>query len=169
MSREKNSLEITDLSLFCKNLSKSWPEKKPSHLALLNLVAKSTGYKNYQHYLSHGNAKTGFVLDRKDRRRMRLLDDQGVVIRWPSKFSDQSVIIWYLASQLPMFRDWSEKKVNHWIQNRTAIDDHLRIRRELIGRAILGRTRDGRSYWVEPFEIPIEFERFLLMRQQFIR
>ncbi len=163
MSRTPVSFEIADLSQFAKNLSRQWPVEKPSHLTLLNLLSKAAGFQNYQHLLSkqtvaeHPSEK----LDKKTTRWLRLFNDIGQPVRWPTKHLDQRAILWVVGAQLPEFKKWSEKQINAFIKARIAFADYAIVRRELISMELLGRTADGSNYWSESFQYPDEFKELL--------
>jgi len=155
------SLFIDDLSQYSKTLSKLWPADKPSHLELLNLLAKSAGFKNYQH-LKDGHTETASKpLGPHVKRWLRLFNSDQQALRWPSKQQDRLAIVWTIAHRLPTFSGWTEKEVNNAIMPLIQFQDHVAIRRELIELGILGRTNDGRKYWRASFEAPEIFHGLL--------
>lgn len=158
MSRVPVSLEITDLSQFARGLARQWPEQKPSHLAMMNMLAKASGFKNYQHLLATRQAAAPVELDKRSKRWLRLFDDNKRAVRWPAKFIDQRALLWGVASQMPKVSDQTEKQVNALILAHICFEDFAIVRREFVESGVLGRTEDGNKYWSKPFQVPEEFQ-----------
>jgi hypothetical protein len=75
-----------------------------------------------------------------------LLKD-GKIQRWPKKTEEKEAVLEYIASQIPPGGKLSEKEINQIIMRNISFDDFTLIRRELIERGLLARTRDCREYW----------------------
>ena len=58
MSREIHALTIADLSAFARALREALAQREalPGHVEMLNLLSKSAGYKNYQHFRAESDA-----------------------------------------------------------------------------------------------------------------
>ena len=103
--------ELTDFGLGAGGAATSGPRPElPSHLSLMNMLARAAGYRNFQHFRSQQDARV--ELDRpavvplealpdyvQVKRLMRYFDDQGRLTRWPSKFSDRLPCLWVLWSK----------------------------------------------------------------------
>ena len=75
-----------------------------------------------------------------------LLQD-GKIQRWPKKTAEKEAVLCYIASQVPPEGKLAEKEINKIILQNILFDDFTLIRRELIERGYLARTRDCREYW----------------------
>ena len=75
-----------------------------------------------------------------------LLKD-GKIIRWPKKLLDKNLILEYISIKIPVDKKLSEKEINEIIMENIIFDDYALIRRELIERRFLQRTKDCREYW----------------------
>jgi hypothetical protein len=113
-SREMVPLLAADVSTFCKNLRLQLAgagHAAPSHVALLNMLARSAGYRNYQMLRAQppGVAPSApAAVERRrgdqpaarfhraaaDRRLLACFDTQGRLMRWPNKYAAQQIAIW---------------------------------------------------------------------------
>ena len=71
----------------------------------------------------------------------------GRIHRWPKKTAEKEAVLEYIASQIPPEGKLAEKEINRIIMQNILFDDFTLIRRELIERGYLARTRDCREYW----------------------
>jgi hypothetical protein len=188
-AREIVPLFIADTSTFCKSLrqhlSQSGTDAVPSHLSLLNLLAKSAGYRNYQALRAVGPAipamppalpvaapapapvpkaiaiPRGSALPRTTRRALTHFDTAGRLMRWPTQFSVQQCALWALWVRLPAKRDLTEPEVNQYLSGYNAFDDPVTLRRELVNARLLWRTQDCSVYRKEMRRPPAEVRDFL--------
>jgi hypothetical protein len=175
-SREIVPLVAADMSVFCKNLRQQLAtagHEAPGHLALLNMLAKSAGYRNYQtlkaqppavatvapiapltpmHAPAAPAPSPAIMLPRGStvplplRRLLTCFDTQGRLMRWPHKYAAQQTAIWALWSRLPAQRELSEKQVNDYLLASHTYGDPATLRRELVNAKLLWRTVDCRVY-----------------------
>ncbi len=91
----------------------------------------------------------------------RFLNEQGQVIRWPSKFTDQERVVGYLGAKFEPGKLYSEGEVNEVLKKWHTFDDWAILRRELVDRELLLRDIEGHSYRLTPqlvdFEKPSNF------------
>ncbi|MDY0042927.1 MAG: DUF2087 domain-containing protein [Desulforhabdus sp.] len=132
-------------------------ESEPSHLELLNMLARAIGYRNFQHYRAQLAARAqledhhpapepepvDFV---RIKRLMRIFDDAGRLTRWPAKRSQQELCLWVIWSKLPARRVLTEKEINGLLNDYHLFGDHALLRRWLCDYGMMIRTRDGREY-----------------------
>jgi len=78
----------------------------------------------------------------------RYLDQEGKVILWPSKPARKKAILEYLITKLEIGKNYSEKEVSALLNQHHIFGDAALLRREMVGRKLLDRTRDCRAYWV---------------------
>lgn len=110
-------------------------------IALLNLLdnsAKETEV-NEGPRLSLKNNKDEQVLE-------TFLDAQGHAAKIPSKEKKRLILFRKLMERFLPEKQYSETEVNQIIS--TMFDDYVTVRRYLIGYGMLGRTVDGKNYWV---------------------
>jgi hypothetical protein len=77
----------------------------------------------------------------------KLLNEEGQVIRWPSKPKEKTLLIEYLATKFSKDEDYSEQDVNELLKRWHTFSDWALLRRELFERGFLGRDKNGSSYW----------------------
>ncbi|QJR09461.1 hypothetical protein DSM104443_00505 [Usitatibacter rugosus] len=180
-SRELVPLHVADLSLFSKRLRKLLAESGattvPSHVVLLNLLAKSAGHGNYQALraapapASPDAAPTpsakpiaiarGSVLPDATRKTLGHFDTDGRLVRWPTKYAVQQRALWALWARLPARRVLTEREVNKYLTDHHAFGDPATLRRELVNAKLLWRTPDCSAYRKEPRRPVGEVREFL--------
>lgn len=77
------------------------------------------------------------------------LDANNRVIVWPSKKHPKRrlAIMEYMRDAFEFDRKYNEREVNAILNARHAFEDPAFLRRELVDRGWLARTRDCREYW----------------------
>lgn len=155
MSRTLLPLFAADISAFARSLRGQLADcqRTPGHLELLNMLARSAGWRNFQHLRAQLAARE--QLDTplpapvdyvQVRRLMRFFDAQGRLLRWPSKFSQRGPCLWVLWSRIPPRRTLSEQQVNELLLANHLFGDQALLRRELCDRGLLARSADCREY-----------------------
>jgi hypothetical protein len=155
-------LRVADVSLFCKSLRQQLAEKTdaalPSHLAMLNVIARSAGYRNFQSLRADAASETphsvaeaitiprGLTLPKVVARALGHFDTHGRMTRFPLQRSVRDIAILALWCRMPAKRDLTEKEVNAYIADFHTFEDIATLRRELINAKLLWRTTDGRVY-----------------------
>lgn len=79
----------------------------------------------------------------------RFLDDKNRIKVWPSKYSMKINVLEYLSTKFDYERTYTEKEVNAIINIWHTFGDYFLLRRGLVDYKLLGRTRNGASYWRE--------------------
>lgn len=163
MSRTALPLTTSDISHFAKALRAqlSQAEGIPSHVQLLNMICRASGYGNFQTFRANATAPQAAnsmqhtepaqqeesALDlRRIQRVARCFDAQGRLLRWPSRRSDQILALWGLWASLPARIRMSEREVSDRIKVLHHFGDHAILRRELCNFGLMVRTPDGRIY-----------------------
>ena len=144
----------------------------PGHVELLNLMARALGHRNLQSLqtadcsaaIASAGAMAAAALpglpapplaveDRpppalSDTARKALLqfDSRGRLLRWPTKFSVQTLAMWLLWSMFDGRRVYSEREVNDVLKAANAFGDHVTLRRELINHRLMSRDSDCSNY-----------------------
>ncbi len=169
MSRESLPLRADDLSAFAKSLRLQLAQHLearaalPGHLSLLNMLARAAGHRNVQGLraaaLPAGKAKTATQpqpapargprhpeLSEIADRALRQFDDQGRLVRWPTRYQVQRYALWGLWLHFDGKRRYSEPEVNEILNSRHGFGDHCTLRRELVEMKLLARTDGGKEY-----------------------
>lgn len=158
MSRVALSLQIPDLSGFAKSVREQLGKlpEPPSHVEMLNLLCRSAGFRNYQHCKGVMEAQQRLQLPAPAvaapvdyalvKRAARLFDEQGRLLRWPTRPALQELCLWVLWSRIASRQTFTEKQISELIKRWHVFGDHALLRRELIGWRLAQRTPDGSEY-----------------------
>ena len=71
------------------------------------------------------------------------------IIRWTKKLIEKEYILKIISEKIILNRKYSEKEINKIIIENITFEDYVIIRRELIERNYLYRTKDCKEYWRE--------------------
>lgn len=157
MSRNAIPYAMGDISALAKSLQTQLEagDGKPGHLALLNMLARGAGYRNFQHLRANAEAEGRLTaptpapapLDAaKVEKTARYFDADGILESWPARDGHREICLWVLWSLIEPRRTFSEKEINAVLNAHHRFKDHALLRREMVDRAMLARTRDGRTY-----------------------
>ncbi|WP_137135418.1 DUF2087 domain-containing protein [Rhizobium sp. FKY42] len=182
MSKTVSGLVVTDVSAFAKSIRKELlaretgtGDKPVSHLELLNILARSAGFRNFQHLkASDRKVETGFrsircdeqaacgaaesrfdaretpepdpIDHRKIEQVLRCFDESGVLLRWSKKTSHQRLALWWCWAAMPSRRDLTEPEVNAVLKRMNDFGDHVLMRREMIDWGMMTRSLDCKVY-----------------------
>jgi len=155
MSKDLIPLHIADISSFARHLNgqlKTQTET-PSHLSLMNMLARASGFRNFQHLRAAQTAQNRLdapqdtTLDFKlVERTLNQFDDLGRLRQWPAKRSVQELCIWVFWSLLPAQATLQERDVNGHLNQAHLFDDAAILRRSLVGMGLVERNLDGTDY-----------------------
>lgn len=153
MSREIHALTIFDLSSFARALREGLANRQgpPSHVEMLNLLSKSAGFRNYQHFRAQGERRGAVapiepVDDDLIDRVARHFDEAGVLMRWPARNSLQPLCLWALWSRMEAGRTYSDAEMTALLNRWANFGDHALLRRALVSLGYAVRSKDGRIY-----------------------
>jgi hypothetical protein len=153
MVRQSTPLVVQNLSSFARSLARSLADRDalPGHVELQNLIARAAGYRNLQ-ALKAAPASTPDVsvpapLSASARRALAQFDDQGRLLRWPTKFTIQGMVMWPLWTLFEAKRRYTEREINAILREANLFGDHVILRRELVNHQLLGRKSDCSEYW----------------------
>lgn len=157
MSRPVFAYAANDISALARALRGQLAacDHLPSHLEMLNMLARASGHRNFQHFraLAEGGPAEPApapVADPVDLKRVDrvagLFDPQGRLTRWPGKESWRRLCLWALWSTLPAGETLTEREINDRLNARHLFADHALLRREMADRGMVWRTADGRAY-----------------------
>ena len=160
MPREAVPFVAPDLSAFARSLARALGERTettpPSHVELLNLIARAAGHRNVQALRAATQAPPAPLADEdrplqlplsaNARKALRQFDTRGRLLRWPTKFSVQRLALWALWTLFDSRRVYSEKEVNAVLRSANLFGDHVILRRELVDQRLLARKSDCSEY-----------------------
>ncbi|MCU0476636.1 MAG: DUF2087 domain-containing protein [Anaerolineae bacterium] len=82
----------------------------------------------------------------------KFMDAEGRITRWPTRKGErlfgQQLVVEYLITKFEAGRTYTEREVNDILRQWHTFEDWAILRREMFERDLLGRTPDGRRYWV---------------------
>jgi hypothetical protein len=150
MSKSIQSLVIPDLSAFAKALRVQIAKAaaSPSHVEMLNMLARSAGFRNYQHLKAvTDDAPPVEPVDMTlVEKASRHFDTDGILLRWPSKNSLQLLCLWALWARMEPGRDYTDRDNTELLNGWASFGDHALLRRALVDMGYVARTPDGRTY-----------------------
>ena len=189
MTRLLVPLSTPDVSAFTKTLKSFLDERHadgkapPSHVELLNLLARAAGMRNFAtlkkvvpaappsekvqptRMTSENNESVDTVklasLSATVRKALIQFDDAGRLVRLPNKLSVQQMTMWALWTKFATNRKYTEKEVNAITNVFHTFGDQATLRRELVNMKLLGRKSDCSEYWKEPHRPSDEVQDFL--------
>ncbi len=157
MSRTLLPFDVGDISALARSLREQLVENgaTPSHLELLNMLARSAGHRNFQSFRAQLAARRRLdqppppkePVDYVQVRRLAGYFDEKMRLKsWPAKSSQQETCLWVLWSQLPARQALNEDQLNRQLRAMHLFGDHALLRRELCDRGLVSRAADGREY-----------------------
>jgi hypothetical protein len=157
MSRTVHPFHAADISALAKLITRELEKapEKPGHVQMLNILSRSVGYRNFQHFRASSTAQSRLVAPVPEPQNvdfrlveavLRCFDDSGVMLRWPSKTSHQRLSLWRLWAAFPAECDLLEAQVNAQLKALNGFGDHVLLRREMVNNKLLSRSTDCRLY-----------------------
>jgi len=151
MTRPTISLPIADLSAYARALVKELGQA-PSHLTLLNKLAKAAGFRNFQHLRASQKAALTLAPVAESlpdltrvRAALRHFDDAGKMTTWPARTAIQHLCLWALWSRLP--KDlMTERQISQTLTQHHHFGDPAILRRTLCELHLVARTPDVSTY-----------------------
>lgn len=158
MSRLAVPLGVDDLSTFAKSLrtALSAHEGPPSHVELLNMLARAAGFANFQQL--RADAETADRLKAKSEpgpradlaqveKAARYFDAEGRLASWPARYGHQTLCLWVFWSRLPRGEAFTEREISAQLKLWHSFGDHALIRRAMVDGRMLQRNVDGSQYF----------------------
>jgi hypothetical protein len=155
MSRTPLPFHAPDVSRLARTLRDQLAGRDglPGHVELLNMLARSAGYRNFQHFRSAAArpaapppAPEAAADERRAARLLRCFDAEGRLMRWPSKRSEQVLALWVLWARIPARVEFTEREISARLAALNGFGDHAILRREMCELGLMRRTRDGSVY-----------------------
>ncbi|MEM1386263.1 MAG: DUF2087 domain-containing protein [Pseudomonadota bacterium] len=155
MSKDAISLTTGDVTAFARALARqlNGHQGTPSHLTLLNMLARSAGFRNFQHLRASHAADRRLSTEPAEavdhalvERALNQFSADGHLQQWPSRRAVQDLCLWPLWSRIPARRDLTEKDVNSALNEAHDFGDPAILRRSLVTVNLLTRRIDGSQY-----------------------
>jgi len=166
MSKQVTPLFVEDVSAFSRALTKHLSQNTQAltHVRMLNMLAKASGFRNFQHmksaHKSQNRLAKGAASEAVDyalvERCLNQFDPAGRLIRWPARNKVQQVCIWVLWSKLPPGKVLSEREVSDILNEHHGFADPATLRRVMVGYEMLQRNKDGSEYLRVEQKLPVE-------------
>ena len=161
MTRTQIAFASADISALARSLKEQLADlgETPSHVQMLNMLAKSAGYRNFQHLKAEAEAPPVATVKAvpqppppepvNETRVTRALNYFGPGERmtsWPSKTSHQELCIWALWARYPAREVMDERGISAWLNAHHDFGDAALLRRTMVTMGLVTRTQDGREY-----------------------
>ena len=140
MTKTAIPLFVDDLTVFTRALSKQIGEESPSHLTLMNMVARAATKR------LKGQSEPVSIDARSVERVLHQFDELGRLHQWPSKRAIQTLALWALWATLPANRVMSEIELNDLLTEEHHFGDTATLRRTMVSCSLLTRRNDGTEY-----------------------
>lgn len=155
MTKTPLPLATDDMSTFARHLARQLGDNAPSHLSLMNMLARAAGFQNIQHLRSVHSA--AHLLPDPDiapepmdhrllMRPLHQFDAAGRLCQWPSRRAVQTLALYAFWAVLPAETALTEKEVNAALNAEHVFGDPATLRRTMIAAKLLTRTKDGSEY-----------------------
>ena len=129
----------------------------PSHVQLLNMLAKANGFRNFQHLKAEADTAPIAAMSAPtpppppiDEARIARVAGHfgadGTLLRWPSRTNHQELCVWVLWARYPAREVMDERGISAWLNERHTFGDAALLRRTMVTMGLVTRTQDGREY-----------------------
>lgn len=154
MTKDSLILPVADLSAFARALARQFSPDAPSHLTLMNMLARAAGFRNLQHLRAAQNAGTRLantpppeVVDHGQvTRALAQFDAAGILRQWPARRAVQVLCLWALWARLPSDQSQTERQISAALNALHGFGDAAILRRDMVALKLLSRTADGSDY-----------------------
>lgn len=152
MPRSYLAYEVADVSAAARSLREQLQKlgHLPSHVELLNMLARAAGFRNFQHFRAAArsvDAPPEPAIDHaKVEKAARHFGAGGRLLRWPSRDSLAQLSLWVLWSRLPAGANFTELEISELIDTWHTFGDRALLRRALVDYGLVSRTVNGSRY-----------------------
>lgn len=156
MTKQLVPLKAEDISQFARAMVRQLTEnpETPSHLSMMNMLARAAGFRNFQHLRAAQAAGERMAhppvpenVDYKLVEKTLLqFDATGRLLQWPARRKVQDLCLWGFWASLPAKEVLTEREVNAILQAEHAFGDAAILRRSLASLGFVTRKADGSDY-----------------------
>jgi hypothetical protein len=153
MPRIQLTYEVPDVSAAARSLRDQLTklQRLPSHVELLNMLARAAGYRNFQHFRAEAAAAPPAAgAEPVDRdlieKTARHFDSAGRLIRWPARDKQAILCLFVLWSRIKPGESFTEREISELLDEWHTFGDHALLRRALVDYGLMSRTVDGSKY-----------------------
>ena len=159
MSRIPIAFASADISALARSLKEQLTAlgETPSHVQLLNMLAKANGFRNFQHLKAEADTSPIAAMPAPtpppppvDEARVARVAGHfgadGTLLRWPSRTNHQELCVWVLWARYPARQVMDERGISAWLNLHHAFGDAALLRRTLVTMGLVTRPQDGREY-----------------------
>lgn len=153
MTKPLISFHTADLAGFTRALARQLGTQGPSHVTLMNMLARAADFQNVQHLRAVSrpeNAVADIPAAPKDpqkiARALQHFDAQGRLSHWPAKRNIQDLAMWTLWAALPAATKMHEGQISALLQDEHMFGDVAILRRSLISCGLVIRALGGVEY-----------------------
>ena len=82
----------------------------------------------------------------KNAKFMNLFNDEGKIIQWPAQLKYQTMLMNHLYSILNDDDEFTEDEINQFLKNNICFEDHVTVRKNMVGIKALVKVDNGRVY-----------------------
>ena len=156
MTRETIPLAVADAAAFARALAAELKQSPaPSHLGLLNMLARSAGFRNFQHLRAVRGAGLRLAAPAaaplpadlaEVERALPLFDAAGRLRQWPARRKMQAWCLWALWARLPRGAVMDERAISAQLNGWHLFGDAAMLRRDMVGLGLLSRAPGASDY-----------------------
>lgn len=177
MPKEYIPFACPDISRLAKSIKKEIDksEKKPSHVEILNILARESGFRNFQQMRAQAEPtqsakdksfkETGIGLQNLQKLK-RYLDDKARVKTLPSKQSLQIMIVYYIWAFIAADTKYTEIGLNHLLNRFHTFGDAALLRRFMFELGLVSRSNNCQDYEKLLPEVPTEYKDIVKFAQK---
>jgi hypothetical protein len=150
MPRTQLAYAVNDVSEAARSIRDqlSKLDRLPSHVEVLNMLARAAGFRNFQHYRAgsaHAVVPPQFDEGKVDKV-ARYFGAAGRLQQWPSRQAHGVLCLWVLWSRLPRGADFTEAEIGEVLDAWHTFGYRALLRRALVDHGLVDRTVDGGRY-----------------------
>ena len=161
MSRTPIAFASADISALARSIKEQLAAlgETPSHVQMLNMLAKSAGYRNFQHLKAEAEAAPVAaatiapqpppavpVNEARVTRALNYFGADGQLLSWPARTAHQELCVWALWARYPARQVMDERGISAWLNTLHEFGDAALLRRTMVTMGLVTRTQDGREY-----------------------
>jgi len=158
MPRTAIAFASADVSALARSLREQLTAHRemPSHVQLLNMLAKASGYRNFQHLKAEADASPvaaaltppppQHIDEARVARVAGHFGADGTLLRWPSRTNHQELCLWVMWARYPATTIMDERGISAWLNEHHIFGDAALLRRTMVTMGLVTRTQDGREY-----------------------